>query len=142
MRGLLWKIGALVTHSQSHPLPAQPRRRHRSHSISTSCCGCGKTGQTSSAKPATMCGKILTPHKSQCRGAGQQHQPVKRADVQEAHQHDIPPDQPPRRFGSVLLSVRVVKNILHRRCFHHGTAVLLPGSGLIPVVRLGHCRLR
>lgn len=60
--------------------------------------------------------------------------------MQEAHQYDIPPNQPPRRFGSVFLSVRVVKNILHRRRFRHGTAVLLPGSAQIPVVRLGHCR--
>lgn len=42
MRGLLWggwEIRAVVSHSQSHPLPAQPRHRHRSHSISTFCCG-------------------------------------------------------------------------------------------------------
>lgn len=81
---------------------------------------------------------LLTPGKSQwLRGGDEQHS-VERAGVQQGHQDDVSPHEPPRGFGTLFLLVSVIKHILHRRCFRHGSTVLLLGGALVPVFRFSH----
>lgn len=81
---------------------------------------------------------ILTPGKSCNRDGWQKNQSIKSCDMKAGHQNYISPHQHPRRFGTRLFFIGVVKNILHRRGFCHGTSDLLRAIVTSPGFRFSH----